>query len=408
MVPRTALLRQLEKHDATDEIKVLIGVRRCGKSTLLCQYRQKLTDAGMPQSNIFFKRFDDFTTPLDYSAKDLYRDLEQSFAKADETQPFYVFLDEIQDVPGWERIVRRLHTRSRTRVFITGSNAQLLSGDLATYLAGRYLQIPVYPLSFAEYLDYRGLLGENATANTDYLSDYMRFGGMPGLLKYGLPDETQAREALDDIYQSIVVKDVAEHNSIRDIPALNKISRYLFSTSGNLFSTRKVANTLRSAGTDVAPKTVESDIAALEHAFIIHRAKQEGIAGKRILRPTNKYYPVDNGFRNLANGFAGKDIGAQLEGVVYMELRRRGYAVTVGTGANSEVDFVARRGPKKQYIQVTLSMLEEGTREREIGALQSLTDAFPRTVITLDPLSAGVTDDGIRIVHAPKWLTEQN
>ena len=356
---------------------------------------------------MFFKRFDDFDIPLDYDAADLYEELQQAIAQSDAAKPFYVFLDEIQDVPQWERVVRRLHTRSNTHVTITGSNARLLSGDLATYLAGRYVEIPVYPLSFSEYMEYRQLLGDTGISTDDLLADYMRFGGMPGLLKYGLPTEENARQFLEDVYRSIVVKDVAERSGIRDIAALSKVSRYLFATSGNLFSVRNVANTLKSAGLGIAPKTVDAQVDALERAFVIYRAEQTGLSGKQILRPTNKYYPVDNGFRNLANGFTSKDFGAQLEGVVYMELRRRGYMVRVGAVTGGEIDFVASRGSDRRYIQVTATMLDESVRERELASLRALSDAFPRYVITLDPFSAGTTEDGIRIVRATDWLADE-
>ncbi|MCI1649563.1 ATP-binding protein [Bifidobacterium tibiigranuli] len=406
-IPRRALMRNLMQRDETDEVKVLIGVRRCGKSTLMRQYAKRLADDGMPATNMFFKRFDDFDIPLDYDASDLYEELQQAIAQSDAAKPFYVFLDEIQDVPQWERVVRRLHTRGNTHVTITGSNARLLSGDLATYLAGRYMEIPVYPLSFSEYMEYRQLLGDTGISTDDLLADYMRFGGMPGLLKYGLPTEENARQFLEDVYRSIVVKDVAERSGIRDIAALSKVSRYLFATSGNLFSVRNVANTLKSAGLGIAPKTVDAQVDALERAFVIYRAEQTGLSGKQILRPTNKYYPVDNGFRNLANGFTSKDFGAQLEGVVYMELRRRGYMVRVGAVTGGEIDFVASRGSDRRYVQVTATMLDESVRERELASLRALSDAFPRYVITLDPFSAGTTEDGIRIVRATDWLADE-
>jgi predicted AAA+ superfamily ATPase len=200
---------------------------------------------------------------------------------------------------------------------------------------------------------------------------------------------------------------VAERSGIRDIAALSKVSRYLFATSGNLFSVRNVANTLKSAGLGIAPKTVDAQVDALERAFVIYRAEQTGLSGKQILRPTNKYYPVDNGFRNLANGFTSKDFGAQLEGVVYMELRRRGYMVRVGAVTGGEIDFVASRGSDRRYVQVTATMLDESVRERELASLRALSDAFPRYVITLDPFSAGTTEDGIRIVRATDWLADE-
>ena len=317
--------------------------------------------------------------------------------------PFYVFLDEIQDVPGWEEVVRRLHSRDDTDVYITGSNARLLSGELATHLTGRYITIPVYPLSFDEYQRHHRAQG--TTDSTDQLfSKYMMFGGMPGLFATGQPDQDKATEILTSIYESIVMKDVAGRYGIRDIATLEKLSRYLFSTSGNLFSVNKVANTLTSAGANASYATVDNQISALERSFIVYSAQQERMRGKELLRPQRKFYPVDNGFRNLATGFNGSDRGAQLEGIVFMELQRRGYDVTIGSLPDGEIDFIAKRGNNKQYIQVTLNMTEEQTRERELAPLRRLGDAFPRTVLTLDWHSEGMTDEGIHITNVMDWL----
>ena len=317
--------------------------------------------------------------------------------------PFYVFLDEIQDVPGWEEVVRRLHSRDDTDVYITGSNARLLSGELATHLTGRYITIPVYPLSFDEYQRHHRAQG--TTDSTDQLfSEYMMFGGMPGLFVTGQPDQDKATEILTSIYESIVMRDVAGRYGIRDIATLEKLSRYLFSTSGNLFSVNKVANTLTSAGANASYATVDNQISALERSFIVYSAQQERMRGKELLRPQRKFYPVDNGFRNLATGFNGSDRGAQLEGIVFMELQRRGYDVAIGSLPDGEIDFIAKRGNDKQYIQVTLNMTEEQTRERELAPLRRLGDAFPRTVLTLDWHSEGMTDEGIHITNVMDWL----
>ena len=404
LIKRPELLADVLRHKGTGEVKVLTGVRRCGKSTLLGMVANELRAQGTPERNIFIKRFDDFDVPLGYSADDLYGQLRQFAENADSASPLYVFLDEIQDVPQWELVVRRLHTRAEMDVYITGSNSRLLSGDLATYLAGRYVEIPVFPLSFKEYQTISWVPADPAEA----LASYMRFGGMPGLFAHGSPSETEAREILEGIYQSIVIKDVAERNNIRDLASLGKVSRYLFATSGNLFSVRNVANTMNSAGTAISAKTVDAQISALENAYVIYRAEQTGVGGKRVLRPTNKYYPVDNGLRNLANNFKAADLGAQLEGVIYMELRRRGFTVNVGDTGREEIDFVASRGAQKRYIQVTASMLDENTRTRELRPLRALHDSFPRTVITLDPFSTGLTEDGIRIARATEWLTNQD
>lgn len=401
-IARDKLTDTLRSHRNTPEIKVLTGVRRCGKSTLLEHYAQSLLDDGVPASNIFTRRFDSFDTPIGYSATDLHADLMQATQEA-RSGPFYVFLDEIQDVPGWEEVVRRLHSRDDTDVYITGSNARLLSGELATHLTGRYITIPVYPLSFDEYQRHHRAQG--TTDSTDQLfSEYMMFGGMPGLFVTGQPDQDKATEILTSIYESIVMKDVAGRYGIRDIATLEKLSRYLFSTSGNLFSVNKVANTLASAGANASYATVDNQISALERSFIVYSAQQERMRGKELLRPQRKFYPVDNGFRNLATGFNGSDRGAQLEGIVFMELQRRGYDVTIGSLPDGEIDFIAKRGNDKQYIQVTLNMTEEQTRERELAPLRRLGDAFPRTVLTLDWHSEGMTDEGIHITNVMDWL----
>lgn len=401
-IARDKLTNTLRSHRNTPEIKVLTGVRRCGKSTLLEHYAQSLFDDGVPASNIFTRRFDSFDTPIGYSATDLHADLMQATQEA-RPGPFYVFLDEIQDVPGWEEVVRRLHSRDDTDVYITGSNARLLSGELATHLTGRYITIPVYPLSFDEYQRHHRAQG--TTDSTDQLfSKYMMFGGMPGLFVTGQPDQDRATEILTSIYESIVLKDVAGRYGIRDIATLEKLSRYLFSTSGNLFSVNNVANTLASAGANASYATVDNQISALERSFIVYSAQQERMRGKELLRPQRKFYPVDNGFRNLATGFNGSDRGAQLEGIVFMELQRRGYDVAIGSLPDGEIDFIAKRGNDKQYIQVTLNMTEEQTRERELAPLRRLGDAFPRTVLTLDWHSEGMTDEGIHITNVMDWL----
>lgn len=401
-IARDKLTDTLRSHRNTPEIKVLTGVRRCGKSTLLEHYAQSLLDDGVPASNIFTRRFDSFDTPIGYSATDLHADLMQATQES-RPGPFYVFLDEIQDVPGWEEVVRRPHSRDDTDVYITGSNARLLSGELATHLTGRYITIPIYPLSFDEYQRHHRAQG--TTDSTDQLfSKYMMFGGMPGLFATGQPDQDKATEILTSIYESIVMKDVAGRYGIRDIATLEKLSRYLFSTSGNLFSVNKVANTLASAGANASYATVDNQISALERSFIVYNAQQKRMRGKELLRPQRKFYPVDNGFRNLATGFNGSDRGAQLEGIVFMELQRRGYDVTIGSLPDGEIDFIAKRGNNKQYIQVTLNMTEEQTRERELAPLRRLGDAFPRTVLTLDWHSEGMTDEGIHITNVMDWL----
>lgn len=409
-IPRPDLLNRLLAHRDTPDIKVIIGVRRCGKSTALAMLSDALHTDGIPRSNIFHKRFDAFDVPLDYSAADLHDELMRAAAETDDSFPFYVMLDEVQDVIGWEKVVRRLHTRERTDVYITGSNANLLSSDLATYLTGRYIEIPAFPLSFTEYMEFSKAFADTSSSSSsnDLLAEYLLYGGMPGQFALRERNTKTVGDELRDIYRSILFKDVAQRYDIRDLDGLERLSRFLFSTSGSLFSSRNVANTLTSAGHRISPATVSSQVEALCRAMLIYQAEQEGMQGKTILRPLSKYYPVDNGFRSLVNGFSPRDVGARLECAVYMELIRRGYTVSIGTSDKAEIDFIANRvgsrGMEKQYIQVTASLLDDATRAREFAPLLSLTDAFPRLIITLDPYFAGITDDGITVITAQDWL----
>lgn len=404
--PRPRLLESLVAHMGTDEVKVLTGVRRCGKSTLLRMFADRLRANGIAESNLFFKQLDAAGLPFDYAARDLYEELSAAYRAADKNGTFVILLDEVQEVAGWEKVVRRFQTQPDTDIYLTGSNAMLLSGELATYIAGRYVEIPVYPFSFEEYVSCRALQDESSDSPDVLLADYMRYGGMPALLAMGPADESRAAEVLDAIFNTIVVKDVASRYGIRDLATFDKIARYLFATSGNLFSVRRIVNTLKSSGVVISPQTLDEQIRMLEQAFVIYAAEQSGLRGKQILRSQRKYYPVDNGFRNYALGFAGVDAGFQLEGIVYMELLRRGWTVQVGALPTGEVDFVARRGSAMRYVQVTASMADEATRERELAPLRAVGDSFPKVVVTLEPYGVGTTQDGITVIRAVDWLLD--
>ena len=360
--PRPRLLESLIAHMGTDEVKVLTGVRRCGKSTLLRMFADRLRANGIAESNLFFKQLDAAGLPFDYAARDLYEELSAAYRAADKNGTFVILLDEVQEVAGWEKVVRRFQTQPDTDIYLTGSDV--------------------------------------------LLADYMRYGGMPALLAMGPADESRAAEVLDAIFNTIVVKDVASRYGIRDLATFDKIARYLFATSGNLFSVRRIVNTLKSSGVVISPQTLDEQIRMLEQAFVIYAAEQSGLRGKQILRPQREYYPVDNGFRNYALGFAGVAAGCQLEGIVYMELLRRGWTVHVGALPTGEVDFVARRGSAMRYVQVTASMADEATRERELAPLRAVGDSFPKVVVTLEPYGVGTTQDGITVIRAVDWLLD--
>ncbi|OUO48549.1 AAA+ family ATPase [Olsenella sp. An285] len=402
-INRPRYQRILDSLRETEPVKVLQGVRRCGKSTMLAAFRDRLLADGVAPQNIFYRRFDEFGLPLEQSAENLMSDLQTAFKAANPTVTMYVFLDEIQEVEGWERVVRRLHTRPGTDVYITGSNAHILSSDLATLLSGRQASVMVHPLSFEEYLAFRKAFDMDGSEEAAF-ADYLRFGGMPSL--FTLRDrsiESISRE-LSSIMDTVVLNDVARRLKLRDVALLQRLITYLFATAGNLFSTNKVVGALASARRKTSSETIDNYIDALEKAYVISETSQTGLQGKQLLAPQRKIYPVDQGLRNLVTHFSAEDTGFQLENVVHNELTRRGYTVEVGTLRVGEVDFVARRNDEVFYVQVCATMLDPATRERELKPLRAITDAFPRRVITLDRFGLGTTEDGIQVVNAIDWL----
>ena len=402
-INRPRYQRILDSLRETEPVKVLQGVRRCGKSTILAAFRDRLLADDVAPQNIFYRRFDEFGLPLEQSAENLMSDLQTAFKAANPTVTMYVFLDEIQEVEGWERVVRRLHARPGTDVYITGSNAHILSSDLATLLSGRQASVMVHPLSFEEYLAFCKAFDMDGSEEAAF-ADYLRFGGMPSL--FTLRDrsiESISRE-LSSIMDTVVLNDVARRLKLRDVALLQRLITYLFATAGNLFSTNKVVGALASARRKTSSETIDNYIDALEKAYVISETSQTGLQGKQLLAPQRKIYPVDQGLRNLMTHFSAEDTGFQLENVVHNELTRRGYTVEVGTLRVGEVDFVARRNDEVVYVQVCATMLDPAIRERELKPLRAITDAFPRRVITLDRFGLGTTEDGIQVVNAIDWL----
>lgn len=398
----------LRQHKNSPDIKVITGVRRCGKSSLMKHLvDQARNDVG--ENNVFYRRMDQFGVPLSPSAEWLEQELATVLAKRHPDHMFFVFLDEIQDVSDWEKVVRRLHAQEGIDVYITGSNAHVLSSDLATLLGGRYAQIPIQPLSFAEFRAFASARDVAFADDNAAFAEYVRYGGMPA--QFDLPERTEERltELLETVYETIVLNDVAMHASIADFDLLSKLVRFAFSTSGNLFSTRAVVNTLTSAGRKTSSETVDNYLKALFDAFILDECEQTGLAGKQVLRPQRKLYPVDNGLRNVMTRFSPSDFGAQIECVVFNELKRRKLHPEVGVLRAGEIDFVAYgKSGEREYIQVTASMVDDATYKRELAPFESLADSFPKTVLTLDRYRTGITETGVRIVNLVDWLLEEH
>lgn len=406
MVIRREYLSRLLAWKDEQVIKVVTGIRRCGKSTLLKQFQDHLLEEGVSQEQIISINFEDldYEDLLDYKA--LYAYIKHRLCPDKMT---YIFLDEIQKVDSFQKAVDSLFIKENTDIYITGSNAYLLSGDLATLLTGRYVEISMLPLSFAEYLECSGETGEQA------LASYMKFGGFPYLSQMENTVE-KVDTYLEGIYNTVVVKDIEDRQlrkhpdpnkrKITDITLLKTIARYLASVIGSPVSVKSVSDYLVSSGRKVSPNTVDNYMEALQESFIFYPVERFDINGKQLLKVNRKWYIVDLGLRNHILPKKRYDLGFSLENIVFFELLRRGYQVNVGKNGDTEVDFVAQKQGVLHYYQVTADMTNEDTFDREIRPLQSIKDNYEKIILTMDHMTPG-DYEGIKVVHLLDWLLEK-
>lgn len=408
LIRRPYYEKKVMRYFETPLIKVLTGVRRCGKSSILKLIAREALRRGADERNVIILRLDELGMPFNSTSDWLTETIGSRLQLSDPNHMTYVFLDEIQDVPEWERVVRQLQTRRNTDIYLTGSNAYMLSSELSTMLSGRYVEITVNPLSFGEYLYFRHQNGMGIGSASESFAEYLRFGGMPGQFDFAGRDQETILAFLKGIFDSVLLNDVAKRTQISDIDLLEKLVSYLFGTSGNLFSTKRIADTLTSIGRKTAHKTIDNYIGALESALILREAPQFGLKGKNVLNPKRKFYPIDTGLRNYAAGFPTDDIGFQLENVVFNELLKRSYTASVGILPDgSEIDFIARKVTgERLYLQVIQSLLDDRVYERELAPLRAAADSFPKLVLTLDGFRSGITKEGIMIQGLTDWLLE--
>lgn len=396
MIKRELYLKKLLSLKDQPIIKVLTGMRRAGKSTLLDLLEEAFVEAGVPKAQIIHLNFE-------WMALDEIRDYHQLYALLQERmrgqQTVYLLLDEIQLVEHWERAVNSLFAERRADIYLTGSNAKLLSSEIATLLAGRYALIEVYPLSFREYLTFLPEAEREADA---VFQRYLQYGGLP--IVPGMPqDEDLIQTVLSGIYNTVLMKDIVQRNAVRDPDLLERIVRFLAAHVGSAVSTSKISGYLTSQGRKTSPTTIDNYLKMLSDAFIFYRAARYDIKGKQYLKTQEKYYIVDIGLRNALLGFHGGDYGHILENIVYLELRRRGYEVGVGKLGTLEVDFVATKPGRKVYYQVSASILDETTRARELAPLRKIPDQYEKVILTMD--RTFVKDfDGIRNVNIIDFL----
>lgn len=407
MIARTEYLERLKQWKDEPVIKVVTGIRRCGKSTLLKQFQDRLGDLGVQKEQIISVNFEEleYEELLDYHK--LYAYLT---ARLIPGKKVYIFLDEIQKVAGFEKVVDSLYVKPDVDIYITGSNAYMLSGDLATLLTGRYIEIRMLPLSLKEFIALTGLDEDRG------FSEYLKFGALPYIAQMNERTEEKAEAYLEGIYNTVIVKDIEdrqvrkesdpEKRKITDPALLKTIARYLASIVGNPVSVKSITDYLSSNGRRISPNTVSDYIEALTESFIFYPAERFDIVGKQLLKTNKKLYIVDTGLRNHIVPRKTYDLGFTLENIVYFELLRRGYRVMIGKLGSTEVDFVAEKEGACTYIQVTADMTAKETFDREMRPLSLIRDNYEKTVLTADRLTSG-NYNGIPVKNITDWLLDR-
>ena len=404
LIDRPQYLNQLIQNKDVDLVKIVTGIRRCGKSSLLDLFHRYLSENGVPDSNIIHMnmeslRYRDLTDYLSF-----YDYVGQRIAKDGRT---YLIFDELQTVEHWEKAIESFRLDFDVDIYITGSNAYLLSAEFSTLLSGRYVEIRVLPLSFKEFLSFYEF-SSNVTMDEKF-QKYLQFGGMPVLREYHF-NEARSNQALEGIYSTVVLRDILQRNSGTDQTTLQKIMLFLCSNIGSITSPNSIGNVLSSEGDirtgkvkNIAGKTVDRYIAMLRNAFVFFSVGRYDVKGKQLLKTLDKNYIIDMGFRNMLLGYRDADRGHIIENIVYLELLRRDYRVYIGKVGETEVDFVAERPNDKVYIQVTESMQAQETRERELRPLRMISDNYEKIVLSMDR-SFVVSYDGIKSLNLIDWL----
>ena len=395
LIQRKEYLDKLIAFKDKQLIKIVTGIRRCGKSTLLALYQDWLRSQGVSDEQIISINFED----LDYEEltdyKKLYAYLKERMVQGKMT---YIFLDEVHHIDNFPKVVDSLYIKENVDIYITGSNAYMLSSEIATLISGRYVQIEMLPLSFKEYMEGTGSMSDRGIKFTEYLER----SSFPFALNFA-NQPAELRDYLEGLYNTIVVKDIVTRKKISDTMMLRSILHFVFDNIGNPLSSKKIADTLTSEGRKIDTKTVEKYLEALTESYIIYQAKRYNIKGKQHLKTLEKYYVVDIGLRLMLLGSKGADAGRILENIVYLELLRRGYEVYVGKVDEYEVDFVAQNNKGTTYFQVALTVRDEHTLERELRVLQSIKDHYPKLLLTLDD-DPEAQYNGIRRINARDWL----
>ena len=379
-------------------VKILTGVRRCGKSTILKMIMEKLqTEKNVKASQIASYRFDSMEYE-DMTSKQMYTELKGRLIDGKKT---YFFLDEVQEITGWEKVVNSLASDYDVDIYVTGSNSRMMSSEISTYLTGRYIAFHIYTLSFAEFLTFKSRYKAVSDPKAE-LTEYIRLGGFPAThLQDYLQDEIYT--IVKDIYNSTIFSDIVKRNQIRKIDQLERVVKYVFNNVGNTFSAKSISDYLKSEHRKIDNETVYSYLEKLEKAYLIHRCSRYDLQGKEILKTQEKFYLADTALRYSVLGYNSDSVASSLENVVYLELCRRGYAVHIGKTDGGEIDFVASRQNEKLYVQVTQMIRSESTEKREYDRLLSIRDNYPKYVLLTDDFAGG-NYQGIKTMHIADFL----
>ena len=397
MIYRPMYVDRIMKYVDAPFVKILTGVRRCGKSTILKMIIKELKKRGVPEERILSYRFDSMEYE-DMTAKEMFTEIK---GKLSSTEKTYIFLDEVQEIKHWEKTVNSLAADYNVDIYVTGSNSRMMSSEIETYLTGRYITFRVFTLSFSEYIDFKKEFS-NVTDMKSELAEYIRLGGFPAthLQKY---TEDEVYTIVRDIYNSTIFSDIVKRNQVRKVDQLERIVRFAFDNVGKTFSAKSISDYLKSEHRTIDNETVYSYLEKLESAYILHRCSRYDIQGKELLKTQEKFYLADTALRHSVLGYKSTAVAAMLENVVYLELCRRGYSVNIGKTINGEIDFIAEKKGDKIYVQVTK---EIKTEKREYDRLLGIRDNYPKYLLTTDNFAGG-NYEGIKTMHIADFLLSE-
>ena len=397
MIIREEYLKKLFTYMDAPIIKILAGIRRCGKSTILEMLHKELISKGIDKNNIICKRYTSFEIDDCYTAKDMYNDIKKEMINDNK---YYLLLDEVQEIDGWEKAINSLLEDTNADIYVTGSNSKLMSSEISTYLTGRYVLIPVYPLSFKEYLDFKS---SSTKSEKELLNEYIKFCGFP-IVALGNYDEQSAYQIVEGIYNSVITSDITKRHNIVNFDLFNRVVKFIIENVGKTFSANSIVKFLKSEGRALSVESIYNYLEWLEKAFVIYRCRRYDLQGKSVLKTQEKFYLADQSLKYCIMGFNPKSIASMLENIVYFELKRRGYEVYIGKLGTKEIDFVAIKRDERIYVQVCRTLPENS--DREIGNLLAIKDQYPKYVVTLDELSTGNVN-GVKIIHLFDFLLKK-